>query len=246
MSKLAGKKALVTGASRGIGAAIVRRLAAEGADIAFTYQRSAETAQALAREIEATGRKVIALRADSADPAAVQHSVSATVEQLGGLDILVNNAGIARGGPLEEMTLEDIDALLDVNIRAVVLASRAAIPHLPRGGRIVNIGSNLAERVVHGGVSVYSMTKSALISLTKGLARDLGPRGIAVTLVHPGSTDTDMNPADGPRAEKQRELIALGRYGKPEDIAAAVAFLAGPDAAHVTGTSITVDGGQNA
>jgi 3-oxoacyl-[acyl-carrier protein] reductase len=246
MSKLAGKKALVTGASRGIGAAIVRRLAAEGADIAFTYQRSAEAAQSLAREIEGLGRKVIALQADSADPAAVQQSVSATVERLGGLDILVNNAGIARGGPLEEMTLEDIDALLNVNIRAVVLASRAAIPHLPRGGRIINIGSNLGERVAYGGVTVYSMTKSALVSLTKGLSRDLGPRGIAVTLVNPGSTDTDMNPAQGPRAEKQRQLISLGHYGKAEDIAAAVAFLAGPDAAHVTGTSITVDGGQNA
>ncbi|WP_257446736.1 SDR family NAD(P)-dependent oxidoreductase [Archangium lipolyticum] len=246
MSKLAGKKALVTGASRGIGAAIARRLAAEGADIAFTYQRSAEAAQALAGEIEALGRKVIALRADSADPAAVQHSVSATVEQLGGLDILVNNAGIARRGPLEEMALEDIDALLNVNIRAVVLATRAAIPHLPRGGRIVNIGSNLAERVAYGGVTVYSMTKSALVSLTKGLARDLGPRGIAVTLVNPGSTDTDMNPAHGPRAEKQLGLSAVGHYGKSEDIAAAVAFLVGPDATHVTGTSLTVDGGQNA
>jgi 3-oxoacyl-[acyl-carrier protein] reductase len=244
MSKLAGKKALVTGASRGIGTAIVRRLAAEGADIAFTYQRSAEAAQALAREIEALGRKVIALQADSADSTAVQHSVSATVERLGGLDILVNNAGIAREGLLEEMTLEDIDALLDVNIRAVVLAARAAIPHLPRGGRIINIGSNLAERVPFGGVTVYSMTKSALVSLTKGLSRDLGPRGIAVTLVNPGSTDTDMNPANGPRAEKQRGLSALGHYGKPEDIAATVAFLSGPDAAHVTGTSITVDGGQ--
>jgi NAD(P)-dependent dehydrogenase (short-subunit alcohol dehydrogenase family) len=168
------------------------------------------------------------------------------VEQLGGLDILVNNAGIARGGPLEEMTLEDIDALLNVNIRAVVLATRAAIPHLPRGGRIINIGSNLAERVAFGGVTVYSMTKSALSSLTRGLARDLGPRGIAVTLVNPGSTDTDMNPAHGPRAERQRGLSALGHYGKSEDIAAAVAFLAGPDAAHVTGTSLTVDGGQNA
>ncbi|ATB40713.1 enoyl-ACP reductase [Cystobacter fuscus] len=246
MSKLAGKRALVTGASRGIGAAIARRLAAEGADIAFTYQRSAEAAQALARELEGLGRKVIAIQADSADPAAVQRSVSATVERLGGLDILVNNAGIARGGPLEEMTLEDIDALLNVNIRAVVLATRAAIPHLPRGGRIINIGSNLAERVAFGGVTVYSMTKSALISLTRGLARDVGPRGIAVTLVNPGSTDTDMNPANGPRAEKQRGLSALGHYGKSEDIAAAVAFLAGPDAAHVTGTSITVDGGQNA
>ena len=246
MSKLTGKRALVTGGSRGIGAAIARRLAVEGADVAVTYQRSVDGAATLVREIEASGRKAIALAADSADPAAVQGSVDATLRALGGLDVLVNNAGIARGGPLDAMSLEDIEALLNVNIRSVLLATRAAIPHLGNGGRIINIGSCLAERVTQPGLAVYSMTKSALIALTKGLARDLGSRGITVNIVHPGPTDTDMNPAQGPQAEAQRAMIALGHYGKPDDIAAAVAFLAGPDARQVTGAGIAVDGGLNA
>ena len=246
MSRLSGKRALVTGGSRGIGAAIARRLAAEGADVAVTYQRSAEGAATLVGEIEASGRKALAIAADSADPAAVQGSIEATVKTLGGLDILVNNAGIARGGSLEAMSLEDIDALLNVNIRSVVLAIRAAIPHLGDGGRIISIGSCLADRVTLPGLAVYSMTKSALIALTKGLARDLGSRGITVNIVHPGPTDTDMNPAQGPQAEAQRAQIALGHYGKPDDIAAAVAFLAGPDAGQITGAGIAVDGGLNA
>lgn len=246
MSELAGKRALVTGASRGIGAAIALALADRGADVAITYERSAERAADIVRAIEAKGRRAIAIQADSADASAVKRSVDDAAERLGGLDILVNNAGIARGGPVAEMSLADIDAILDVNVRSVVLASQAAIPHLTEGGRIISIGSCLGERVPFPGVTVYSMSKSALLSFTRGLARELGPRGVTVNLVQPGSTDTDMNPADGEQSEMQRAMTALGHYGKPEDIAAAVAFLASPAARQITGTTITVDGGANA
>ncbi|GJD99916.1 3-oxoacyl-ACP reductase family protein [Methylobacterium isbiliense] len=246
MTELAGKRALVTGASRGIGAAIALALAEKGADVAITYERSADRAAEVVRAIEAKGRRAVAIQADSADAAAVTRSVATAAEQLGGLDILVNNAGIARGGPVAEMSLADIDAILDVNVRSVVLASQAAIPHLGQGGRIISIGSCLGERVPFPGVTVYSMSKSALLSFTRGLAREVGPRGITVNLVQPGSTDTDMNPADGAQADMQRAMTALGHYGKPEDIAAAVAFLAGPAARQITGTALTVDGGANA
>ncbi|AMB46590.1 SDR family oxidoreductase [Methylobacterium sp. AMS5] len=246
MSELAGRRALVTGASRGIGAAIALALAERGADVAITYERSAERAAEVVRAIEARGRRGVAIQADSADAAAVKRSVEAAAGELGGLDILVNNAGIARGGPLSEMPLADIDALLAVNIRSVVLASQAAIPHLGEGGRIISIGSCLGERVPFPGVTVYSMTKSALLSFTRGLARELGPQGITVNLVQPGSTETDMNPSDGAQSDLQRAMTALGHYGRPEDVAAAVAFLASPAARQITGTTLTVDGGANA
>lgn len=246
MSDLAGKRALVTGASRGIGAAIALALAERGADVAITYERSAERAEEVVRAIESKGRRGLAIQADSADAAAVKRSVDAAASELGGLDILVNNAGIARGGPVAEITLADIDALLAVNVRSVVLASQAAIPHLGKGGRIISIGSCLGERVPFPGVTVYSMTKSALLSFTRGLARELGPQGITVNLVQPGSTDTDMNPSDGAQSDLQRSMTALGHYGKSEDIAAAVAFLASPAARQITGTTLTVDGGANA
>ncbi|TFZ56260.1 SDR family oxidoreductase [Methylorubrum sp. Q1] len=246
MSELAGRRALVTGASRGIGAAIALALAERGADVAITYERSAERAAEVVRAIEARGRRGVAIQADSADAAAVKRSVEAATGELGGLDILVNNAGIARGGPLSEMPLADIDALLAVNIRSVVLASQAAIPHLGEGGRIISIGSCLGERVPFPGVTVYSMTKSALLSFTRGLARELGPQGITVNLVQPGSTETDMNPSDGAQSDLQRAMTALGHYGRPEDVAAAVAFLASPAARQITGTTLTVDGGANA
>ncbi|WP_035607390.1 SDR family NAD(P)-dependent oxidoreductase [Haloferula sp. BvORR071] len=243
MSTLKGKRALVTGASRGIGAAIAKALAAEGASVAITYERSADKAAEVVRQIEAAGGKAVAFAANSADPQAVRAGIDRTVAELGGLDILVNNAGIARQGSFEEISLEDIDALLNVNVRGVIVASQAAIPHLGAGGRIINIGSGLGERVPFTGVTVYSATKSALRSLTAGLSRELGPRGVTVNLVQPGSTDTDMNPADGPGAEAQKSSISLGQYGTPEDIAAAVVFLAGQGAKQITGTTITVDGG---
>jgi NAD(P)-dependent dehydrogenase (short-subunit alcohol dehydrogenase family) len=244
---LTGKRALVTGASRGIGAAIARRLAQEGADVAITYERSAERAEAVADEIHALGRKALAIAADSADPAAIKAAVDRAAADLGGLDILVNNAGIARGfGPIEDWTLEDIDQILAVNVRGVILAAQAAVAHLPRGGRIINIGSNLAEQVPMPGISLYSATKSALLSFTKGLARDLGPRGITVNLVHPGSTDTDMNPAQGEGADAQRARMPIPEYGRPEDIASIVAWLAGPESRFANGTGFTVDGGANA
>lgn len=243
---LAGKKVLVTGASRGIGAAIAKRLAADGADVAITYERSAGPAADVVAAIEALGRKAVAIKADSADPAAAAHAVSEAARVLGGLDILVNNAGIARGGPLDTMSIEDIDALLNVNIRGVVLTTRAAIPLLADGGRIINMGSCLAERVTMPGISIYSMTKSAMIALTKGLARDLGPRGITVNVVHPGPTDTDMNPADGPNRDAMLSGMALKQFGHADDIAGMVAFLAGPQGRQITGAGFVVDGGVNA
>uniref|UniRef100_A0A9E7ZH87 3-oxoacyl-ACP reductase FabG n=1 Tax=Bosea sp. NBC_00436 TaxID=2969620 RepID=A0A9E7ZH87_9HYPH len=245
MSRLAGKRALVTGGSRGIGAAIARRLAAEGADVALTYERSAEKAGEVVKGIEALGRKGVAIAADSADPAAVARAVDDAAKALGGLDILVNNAGIYRGGPVADWSLADIDATLSVNVRAVVLASQAAAAHLGEGGRIISTGSCLADRVVEPGVTLYAMSKAALIGFTKGLARDLGPRGITVNIVHPGSTDTDMNPADGERADAQRARMAIPRYGQPEDIAGLVAYLASEEARFITGAGFAIDGGVN-
>ena len=246
IADLSGKRALVTGGSRGIGAAIALALAEAGADVAITYSASPGPAAKVVEQIQALGRRGVAIAADAADAEATKAGVAQAVEALGGLDILVNNAGIARSGPVAEISLEDIDALLAVNIRGVILTSQAAIPHLGQGGRIVTIASSLAERVPFGGVTTYSMTKSALVSLNAGLARELGPQGITVNLVNPGSTDTDMNPADGPNAAAQLALNALGRFGRPEDIAAAVVFLAGPGGRQITGTSILVDGGFNA
>lgn len=245
MSRLAGKRALITGGSRGIGAAIARRLAAEGADVALTYERSAEKAAAVVREIEALGRKGFAIAADSADPAAVTRAVDEAAKALGGLDILVNNAGIYRGGPVADWSLADIDATLAVNVRAVVLASQAAAAHLGEGGRIISTGSCLADRVVEPDVTLYAMSKAALIGFTKGLARDLGPRGITVNIVHPGSTDTDMNPANGGGADAQRARMAIPRYGQPEDIAGLVAYLASEEARFITGAGFAIDGGVN-
>lgn len=246
MTALRGKRALVTGGSRGIGAAIAKRLASDGADVALTYERSADRAQAVVAEIEKLGRRGLAIKADSADAAAVKAAVDQAAEAFGGLDILVNNAGIFRGGPIETMTIEDVDATLAVNVRAVVVASQAALAYMGDGGRIISIGSNLATQVPAPGMSLYSMSKSALIAWTQGLARDLGGRGITVNIVHPGSTDTDMNPANGTQAEGQRSRMAIPQYGKAEDVAALVAYVAGPQARSINGTGLTIDGGANA
>jgi NAD(P)-dependent dehydrogenase (short-subunit alcohol dehydrogenase family) len=243
---LTGKRALVTGASRGIGAAIAKALAAEGADVAITYEKSAESAAEVVSTIKAKGRRAVAIQADSAEAAAVQTSVDKTVAELGGLDILVNNAGILRLGELKDISFADIDALLNVNVRGPIIASKAALAHLTKGGRIITIGSYFADRVPAPVLSVYAASKSALVAFTKGLARELGPKEITVNLVQPGSIDTDMNPANGPYAETLKQFMALGRYGAPEDIANAVAFLASAEAQYITGSTLTVDGGGNA
>ncbi len=241
---LANKRALVTGASRGIGAAIAKTLAAEGADVAITYEKSSELASQVVAEIQALGRRAIAIKANSADVADVQTSVKQAAEFLGGLDVLVNNAGIFLYGPVKDVALKDIDAVLSVNVRAPVIASQAAIPYLGQGGRIINIGSWFGEQVQWPGLAVYAMSKSALISFTKGLARELGPQGITVNLVKPGAINTDMNPDAGPMADTIRQPIALGKYGSGDDIANAVAFLASEKAQYITGTSLSVDGGM--
>lgn len=246
MGDLRGKRALVTGGGRGIGSAIVKRLAADGADIAFTYHSSGTGAEAVAVEVRALGRQCVAIRSDAADAGAAKQRVDEAAAALGGLDILVNNAGVANVGPLDTLTDAQIQQMLDVNIRAVVLECRAAMAHLPEGGRIVMIGSALGERVFSGGVAPYAMTKAALAGFTRGLARELGPRGITVNIINVGNTHSDMNPPGNPREDYLRSLIAIGRYNEPEDVAAAIAFLVSDDGRQVSGATLAVDGGMNA
>lgn len=243
---LSGQVAFVQGGSRGIGAAIVKRLARDGAAVAFTYVSSASKAEELVATITAAGGKALAIRADSADAVAVQHSIRQSVTRFGRLDILVNNAGVLVWGHLEELTLDALDRTLAVNIRSVFVACQEAAHHMGKGGRIINIGSTNADRIPMAGGSVYAMSKSALVGLTKGMARDLGPRGITVNNVQPGPVDTDMNPADGESAEQLKGMMALARYGKDDEIASFVAYLAGPEAGYVTGASLTIDGGFSA
>lgn len=240
---LTGKVAIVTGGSRGIGAAIVKQLAQHGADVVLTYVNATEQANAVVSEIEAIGRRGLAIKADSANPKEVVGVVERTVDEFGKLNILVNNAGIFPYGPLEDVRLEEVDRTLAIHVRAVFVAAQAAARHMSSGGRIISIGSCLAERVTTPGLSLYAMSKSALTGLTKGLARDLGERGITANLVHPGPTDTDMNPADSPGADEERSHTALGHYGSGEDIAATVVHLAGEGGRYITGESIAVDGG---
>ncbi|ANY86081.1 MULTISPECIES: 3-oxoacyl-ACP reductase family protein [Pseudomonas] len=240
---LNGKVALVQGGSRGIGAAIVRRLAKEGAQVAFTYVSATDTAAALAADINANGGQALALRADSADAVAVQQAVQATVEAFGRLDILVNNAGVLAVAPVTEFDLAEFDRMLAINVRSVFVASQAAARHMGQGGRIINIGSTNAERMPFAGGAPYAMSKSALVGLTRGMARDLGPQGITVNNVQPGPVDTDMNPASGEFADSLIPLMAIGRYGQADEIASFVAYLAGPEAGYITGASLTADGG---
>ncbi|WP_054814143.1 SDR family NAD(P)-dependent oxidoreductase [Nocardia arizonensis] len=246
MSDLTGRVALVTGGSRGIGASIARRLAGDGADVALTYRDDEAGAASVVAEIESRGRRAIALRADSGDAEQVTGAVDRAARELGGLDVLVNNAGIFPAKPFEEFTVAEIDRALDVHARAAFLAAQAAVAYMADGGRIISIGTNLVERAPFGGLSLYNLSKSALNGFTRALARELGPRGITVNLVQPGSTDTDMNPAGGAHAPDQVALTALGRFGAAEDIAAAVSFLAGESGRTVTGSFLTVDGGTNA
>ncbi|HEY9090452.1 SDR family NAD(P)-dependent oxidoreductase [Parasphingorhabdus sp.] len=243
MIDLNGKRALVTGGSRGIGAAIALALAENGADVAFTYQVSADRAAAVKKSITSKGRRAVAIQADSTDPRAITRSVSDAVSALGGVDILVNSAAIALNGPIADIDVDEYQAMMDVNVRGPVLFAKAVIPHLTAGGRIISIGSGLAERVPFPGVTAYAMSKSALLSFTRGLSRELGPNGITVNLVLPGSTDTDANPADGEGADFQRSLTALGRFGEPSEVANAVVFLASPAASIITGAILAADGG---
>jgi NAD(P)-dependent dehydrogenase (short-subunit alcohol dehydrogenase family) len=243
---LKGKRALVTGGSRGIGAAIAQALAENGADVAITYQKSADRANGVVASIESLGRRGVAIQADSADPDAVKRAVNDTVQALGGLDILVNSAAVGLAGPVAQVDLADFQTLMDVNVRGPFVAAQAAIPHLREGGRIISIGSALADRVPFPGITAYAMSKSALLSFTRGLSRELGAQGITVNLVLPGSTDTESNPADGDSAEFQRSLSSVGRYANPREIADAVVFLASPAAGMVNGSALTVDGGANA
>jgi 3-oxoacyl-[acyl-carrier protein] reductase len=241
------KRALVTGGSRGIGAAIVRRLAREGAHVALTYVSKPDQASETARVARALGVQSIAIQADSADPEAVSAAVERTVAELGGLDILVNNAGLASLATIDDVSLEDFDRTFAVNVRAVFVATQAAVKHMNAGGRIINIGSCNAERVPFAGGAVYAMSKAALVGLVKGLARDLGPRGITINNVQPGPVDTEMNPANSDFAQMLRtQVMALPRYGAADEIAAMVAYLAGPEAGFVTGASLAIDGGFTA
>ncbi|MFF8991408.1 SDR family NAD(P)-dependent oxidoreductase [Streptomyces sp. NPDC014983] len=246
MNRLEGNAALVTGGGRGIGAAVALRLAEEGADVALTYEKNEVRATEVVERIKAVGRRALAVRADSADPAALTAAVDEAAAVFGRLDILVNNAGVFPVGPIEDVGPAELDRTLAVNVRAPFEASRAAVRHMGRGGRIVSIGSNIADRAVFPGMALYSMSKTALAGMTKGLARELGPRGITVNLVHPGPTDTDANPADGPNAEAIAGLTALGRYARPSEIAATVAHLASAEGGYLTGATVRVDGGFTA
>ncbi|MEV1076825.1 SDR family oxidoreductase [Streptomyces sp. NPDC050211] len=241
---LNGKVALVTGGSRGIGAATALRLAREGADVAVTYVNGKDAAEDVVRAAEALGRRAVALRADSADAPETAGAVTRTAEALGGLDVLVNNVGVGLLGPLESLSVSDVDLLLAVNVRGVFLASQAAAARMSAGGRIITIGTCMTQRVPGPGGTLYAMSKSALIGLTKALARELGARGITANIVHPGPIDTDMNPGDGPYAPGQAAMTALGRFGTSEEVASMVAYLAGAD--YVTGAEFSVDGGHAA
>ncbi|VEG58671.1 short-chain dehydrogenase/reductase SDR [Mycolicibacterium aurum] len=245
MSSLSGRRALVTGGSRGIGAGIVRRLTADGAAVAFTFSASKAEADELLADVTAHGAKAVAIHADVADPTQAAAAVDTAAAELGGMDIVVNNAGIAVKAPIEEFTQEQYDRLVAINIGGPFWTTHSSLKHLGDGGRIINIGSINADRVPVPELSVYAMTKGAVSSFTRGLARELGPRGITVNNVQPGPINTDMNPDEGDFAAALKNVTALGRYGQTSDVAAVVSFLAGPESSYVTGANLNVDGGHN-
>ncbi|KAK1185969.1 3-oxoacyl-ACP reductase FabG [Streptomyces sp. NBS 14/10] len=240
------KVVLVAGGSRGIGAAIARRLACDGMRVALTYSASPDRADQVVREIEHAGGRALSLRADAADPEAVTAAVERTAAAFGRLDVLVSNAGVAAVGRVEELAPEQIDRMIDVNVRGVLHVIRAALPHLGDGGRIITIGSVNAERVPFAGGAAYAMTKAAIAGLVRGLARDLGPRGINVNNIQPGPTANDRMSADSPAADAMLQWLALSRIATPEEIAGLVSYLAGPEAGYITGASLTIDGGFTA
>ena len=246
VGKLEGKIAIVTGGSRGIGAAIAKRLAADGASVAITYSKGADAAVSVVKAIESAGGKAIAIQADAGDADAVRNAIEKTVATFGRLDVLVNNAGTAIPKTFEETTLDEMDRVIDINLRGTLVATQAALKHMKSGGRIIMIGSSVSERVLTPGLVAYSATKGAVKMFTQGLSREVGSRGITVNNVQPGPIDTDLNPADGDWAAPQKATTALGRYGEVEEVAALVAFVAGPESSYITGANLTVDGGTNA
>jgi 3-oxoacyl-[acyl-carrier protein] reductase len=246
MSRLNKKVALVTGGSRGIGAAIAKRLAADGAEVTITYSKGAEAAASVVKEIERAGGKALAIQADAADAGAMKGAVDKTVSTFGGIDVLVNNAGTVVPKSFEDTTLEELDRLFDINVRGTLIATQAALKHMKSGGRIIMIGSCVGERCMTPGLVPYSATKGAVKMFSQGLSREVGSRGITVNNIQPGPIDTDLNPAAGDWAPSQKAATALDRYGSVDEVAALVSFVAGPEASYITGANLTVDGGTNA
>jgi 3-oxoacyl-[acyl-carrier protein] reductase len=246
MSNLTGKVALITGGSRGIGAGIAKRLADDGAAVVITYAKDAKAASDVIKTIEQDGGRAIAVQADAGDVEALRAAVEKTVATFGRLDVLVNNAGTAIPKTFEETTLEEIDRMIDINLRGTMVITQAALKHMKDGGRIIVIGSCVGERVLTPGLVAYSATKGAVKMFAQGLSREVGKRGITVNNIQPGPIDTDLNPAAGDWAVPQKAVTALDRYGRVDEVAALVAFVAGPESSYITGANLTVDGGTNA